>query len=60
MTRSSDWPEQLAARPDVVGVVSPFGPGGSYQISQDGHIAYLTVNFTTTSDRLPGVGRQAG
>ena len=45
--------ERLRSEPDVVGVASPFGPGGSYQISEGGHIGYLTVNFTTTSDRLP-------
>ena len=45
--------EKLRAEPDVAGVASPFAPGGSYQISRDGHIGYLTVDFTTTSDRLP-------
>jgi putative drug exporter of the RND superfamily len=38
---------------DVAGVASPFAPGGAYQISADGHIAYLTVNFTTTTYLLP-------
>ena len=49
--------EALAGRlrtlADVGGVSSPFGPGGGYQISRDGHIAYLTVQFTTTADKLP-------
>ncbi len=45
---------RLRALPDVESVVSPFSPGGAYQISRDGHIGYLTVNFTTTSDRIPG------
>ena len=45
--------QELRSEPDVIGVASPFGPGGSYQISAGGHIGYLTVNFTTTFDRLP-------
>jgi RND superfamily putative drug exporter len=44
---------QLRTSRHVASVQSPFGPGGSYQISRDGRIGYLTVNFTTTSDRLP-------
>jgi len=43
---------QLRSDPGVAGVTSPFDPGAAYQISRDGHIGYLTVNFTTTSDRL--------
>ncbi|MGH9046417.1 MAG: MMPL family transporter, partial [Acidimicrobiales bacterium] len=46
--------DRLRTKPFVQSVVSPFDRGGGYQISKDGHIAYLTVNFTTTSDRLPG------
>jgi putative drug exporter of the RND superfamily len=44
---------RLRALHDVAGVVSPFSPGGAYQISRDGHIAYLTVTFTTSTYRLP-------
>jgi len=44
---------RLASLPDVASVVSPFSPGGAFQVSRDGHIAYLTVNFTTVSYRLP-------
>ncbi len=45
---------KLRAEPYVASVDSPFSPGGAYQISSDGHIGYLTVNFTTTSASLPG------
>jgi RND superfamily putative drug exporter len=45
--------QRLRAERDVASVASPFAPGGSYQISRDGRIGYLTVDFTTTSDRLP-------
>ena len=58
-TASNRW-RHRGARPEApvrtrrgVGLVSPFAPGGAYQISRDGHIGYLMVNFTTTSVRLP-------
>ncbi len=44
---------ELRDLPYVAGVVSPFTPQGAFQVSHDGHIAYLTVIFTTTSDLLP-------
>jgi RND superfamily putative drug exporter len=34
-------------------VVSPFGPGGRHQISSDGRIAYLQVNFDEQTGNLP-------
>jgi RND superfamily putative drug exporter len=34
-------------------VVSPFSPAGSHQISRDGHIAYVQVNFDQQAGDLP-------
>jgi RND superfamily putative drug exporter len=49
----------LRGLPDVAGVVSPFDPGGSSQISRDGHIAYGTVQFDKTTQDLPKASIQA-
>ncbi len=50
--------EEMAGRlrrePYVASVLSPFSPGGAFQISRDGHIGYLTVRFTASSYALPG------
>jgi RND superfamily putative drug exporter len=45
--------KRLRSEHDVASVDSPFAKGGAYQISRNGHVGYLTVNFTTTSVRLP-------
>ncbi len=34
-------------------VVSPFSPGGQHQVSSDGHIAYLQLNFDQSTGTLP-------
>ena len=39
--------------PHVEAVVSPFGPGGSSQISRDGRIAFATVDFDAQAQDLP-------
>ncbi|MGH8997229.1 MAG: MMPL family transporter, partial [Acidimicrobiales bacterium] len=44
---------RIRAEPDVDSVVSPFQPAGAYQLSRDGHIGYLTVDFTEASSQLP-------
>ena len=40
----------VAAAPDVVGVLSPFDAGGEGQISQDGKTAYAVVALDKTAD----------
>ncbi|MFY9926669.1 MAG: MMPL family transporter [Streptosporangiaceae bacterium] len=37
----------------VVSVRSPLAPGASAQISRDRHLAYATVQFSQSSDRIP-------
>ncbi len=39
--------------PDVASVTSPYGPYGASQISQDGRIAFATVNFDAQAQNLP-------
>ncbi|HVV74893.1 MAG TPA: MMPL family transporter [Mycobacteriales bacterium] len=39
--------------PHIVAVISPFGPGGSQQISKDGTIAYAVVQWDHLADVLP-------
>ncbi len=49
--------EQLAAAlaplPHVAAVTSPFAPAGAGQISRDGHIGYIRVNFDEAAGNLP-------
>ena len=49
--------EQLAAAlaplPHVASVTSPFGPQGAAQISRDGRIGYIRVNFDEAAGDLP-------
>ena len=43
----------LAPLPHVASVSSPFGPQGAAQISRDGHIGYVRVNFDEAAGDLP-------
>ena len=49
----------LNGLPDVAGVRSPFDPGGSAQISRDGHTAFGTVQFDKKTQDLPKDSIQA-
>jgi RND superfamily putative drug exporter len=44
---------QLRPLAHVVTVTGPFSPGGTHQVSADGHIAYAVVQFNAPSDLLP-------
>jgi RND superfamily putative drug exporter len=54
MTRMSAALTSIAAVPEVASVVSPYGPGGTAQISRDGRTAYAVVNFTRQPGNLDG------
>ena len=43
---------RIATLPEVAAVTSPYGPHTAAQISQDGRIAYATVQFTGQADGL--------
>ena len=43
---------RIAAFPEVASVASPYGPGGTAQVSVDGRTAYAVVNFTKQSGNL--------
>ena len=42
----------VATMPQVAGVVSPYGPRGTAQISRDGRVAYAVVNLTKQSNDI--------
>ena len=42
----------MRAQPSVSAVRSPFGPGGSRQISSDGHTAFAVIQFDNTTVNL--------
>ena len=44
--------DRIATMPEVAAVGSPYGPRGAGQVSQDGTIAYASVNFTKQADEL--------
>src|SRR5580704_17237676 len=52
MTRMSAALTMIATFPEVASVISPYGPGGTAQISQDDRTAYAVVNFTKQSGNL--------
>src|ERR1700730_15984848 len=52
MTRMSAALTRIATFPEVASVISPYGPGGTAQISQDDRTAYAVVNFTKQSGNL--------
>jgi RND superfamily putative drug exporter len=47
---AADVLAQVAAHPDVTGVVSPFSEAGASQISQDGKTGYALVALAKTAD----------
>jgi putative drug exporter of the RND superfamily len=52
MTRMSAALTRIATFPEVASVVSPYGPGGTAQISRDDRTAYAVVNFTKQAGNL--------
>ena len=52
MTRMSAALTRIATFPEVASVISPYGPGGTAQISRDDRTAYAVVNFTKQSGDL--------
>ncbi len=54
MTRMSAALAKIATVPEVASVVSPYGPGGTAQVSRDGRTAYAVVNFTKQPGNLDG------
>jgi len=38
--------KKVAADPQVVSVLSPYGPKGALQVSKDGHTAFATLNYS--------------
>jgi putative drug exporter of the RND superfamily len=44
---------QIARLPHVSGVVSPYSTAGAHAVSQDGQIAFATVNFDQRANVLP-------
>jgi RND superfamily putative drug exporter len=49
MTRMSAALTRIATFPEVASVISPYGRGGTAQISRDDRTAYAVVNFTKQS-----------
>jgi len=54
MARMNGALTRISGFPEVAGVISPYRPGGSAQISQDGRTAYAVVDFTRQSGDLAG------
>ena len=52
MARMNGALTRISGFPEVAGVISPYRPGGSAQISQDGRTAYAVVDFTRQSGDL--------
>ncbi len=52
VTRMSAALTKIATVPEVASVVSPYGPGGTAQVSGDDRTAYAVVNFTRQSGNL--------
>jgi RND superfamily putative drug exporter len=52
MTRMSAALTRIATFPEVASVISPYGPAGTAQISQNDRTAYAVVNFTKQSGDL--------
>jgi RND superfamily putative drug exporter len=52
MTRMSAALTRIATFPEVASVVSPYGPGGTAQVSRDDRTAYAVVNFTKQPGNL--------
>jgi RND superfamily putative drug exporter len=52
-TRVAPVLAQIARLPHVSGVVSPYSSAGAHAISQDGQIAFATVNFDQRANVVP-------
>jgi RND superfamily putative drug exporter len=52
-TRTTQLVQALRREPHVSGVVSPLSPSGAHQISANGHIAYVAVQFNQQAGDLP-------
>ena len=52
-SRTADMVRALTPLAHVSEVVSPFSAAGQHQISTDGHIAYLQLNFDQSTGTLP-------
>ena len=52
MTRMSAALTRIATFPEVASVISPYGPGGTAQVSRNDRTAYAVVNFTKQSGDL--------
>jgi RND superfamily putative drug exporter len=44
--------KKVAADPQVVSVLSPYGPQGALQVSKDGHTAFATLNYSKRANLL--------
>jgi RND superfamily putative drug exporter len=53
-TRMSAALTKIGGVPEVASVVSPYGQGGTAQVSRDGRTAYAVVNFTKQPGNLDG------
>ncbi len=53
MARTAELAAKLAPLHHVASVTSPFSPEGASQISRDGHIGYLRVDFDEAAGNLP-------
>ena len=51
--RTARLVDALRTLPHVSAVVSPFSPEGAAQVSRDGHIAYVRVQFDEQAGNLP-------
>ncbi|HUY58798.1 MAG TPA: MMPL family transporter [Solirubrobacteraceae bacterium] len=45
--------KKVAADPQVVSVLSPYGPQGALQVSKDGRTAFATLNYSKRANLLP-------
>ena len=45
--------DRIARLPHVSGVISPYSPAGSREVSSDGQIAFATVNFDERANVVP-------
>ena len=52
MSRMSAALTRIGGVPEVASVISPYGPGGTAQVSGDGRTAYAVVNFTKQAGNL--------
>jgi RND superfamily putative drug exporter len=53
VVRTDTLADRLRSLPHVSGVVSPFSPEAHHQVSADGHIAFIAVQFNESESALP-------